>query len=125
MDLTWCVDGMVSGNKCVLVKMDCESSEEWSTLLKRKDGVPQAGLKFLDEIAREGKDPPSFFRMDRAHENQKVAVPIKKKHPKVKMECTANDTLQQNGKVERAMETLWNGVRAMLDDAGLRSTKRK
>ena len=86
-----------------------ESDEAHSMLLKRKDDVPQAGLKFMDELVGEGKGPPPFLRMDRASENKKMMTLIKKKCPKVKMECTVNNTPQQNGKVERATVTLWNG----------------
>ena len=55
--------------------------------MKRKEDVLQAGLKFMDRIVGEGKDPPSFLRMDRAAKNEKMVVLIKKKHSKVKTEC--------------------------------------
>ena len=85
MDMTWCVNGTASGGKCVSVKTDCESSKMWSTLLKRKDDVPQADLNFMGEIVGEGKVPPSFLRMDRANENKEMAVSIEKKCLKIKM----------------------------------------
>ena len=65
------------------------------------------------------------MRMDRASENRKTAEPIKRKCPEVQMECTSNNTPQQNGKVERFTATMWNGVRAMLDGAGLKGDKRR
>ena len=70
-----------------------------SWLMKRKDDVPQRGLKLMDELVAMGKGPPAFLRMDRASENRKMAELIKGKCPKVKTECTSNNTLQQNGKV--------------------------
>ena len=94
-------------------------------MLKRKDEVPEEGVKFIDELVGKGKGPPSFMRMDRASENRKMAELIQRKCPKVQMECTSNNTPQQNGKVERFMATMWNGVRAMLDGAGLKGDKRR
>ena len=65
------------------------------------------------------------MRMDRASENGKMAELIKRKCPKVQMEFTSNNLPQQNGKVERFVATMWNGVRAMLDGAGLKGEKRR
>ena len=65
------------------------------------------------------------MRMDRASENRKMAELVEGKCPKVKMEHTSNDTPQQNGKVERFIATMWNGVRSKLDGARLRGEKRR
>ena len=86
MDLTWCADGTASGNECVSVMNDCETDKAWSKLLKRKGDVPQAGLKFMDELVGIGKGSPAFFRMDRASENKKMAELIKRKCPEIKTE---------------------------------------
>ena len=94
-------------------------------VMKRKDNVPQRGLKFMDELVGMGKGPPAFLRMDRASENRKMAELTGGKCPKIKLEHTSNDTLQQNGKVERFTATMWNGVRSMLDGTGLRRDKRR
>ena len=79
----------------------------------------------MDELVGMGKGPPAFLRMERASENRKMAELIERKCPKIEMECTSNNMLQQNGKVERFMATMWNGVRSMLDGAGLRREKRR
>ena len=76
------------------MNVDCETDKAWLKLLKRKEDVPQAGLKFMDELVGEGKGPPSIFRMDRSTENKKMMVLIERKFPKVKMECTSNDMPQ-------------------------------
>ena len=39
----------------------------------------QADLKFMDELVGEGKGPPSFLKMDRAGENEKMVASIEKK----------------------------------------------
>ena len=107
----------------MLVMMDCETDKAWSRLLKRKEDVPQAGVKFMDELVGLGKDPPSFLRMDRANEDEKM-VELKESALRLRWSTLLMArTLQQNGKVERLMETTWNRVRAMLDGAGLREQK--
>ena len=62
--------GRHQNSKHVSVETDCEFGEMWSMLLKRKDDVPQAGLKFMDELVGEGKGPPSFLGIDRASVNK-------------------------------------------------------
>ena len=60
MDLTWCADGTAAGNECMMAMIDCETDKAWSWLLKRKDDVPQTGLKFTDELVGMGKGLPAF-----------------------------------------------------------------
>ena len=49
--------------------------------MKRKDDVPEAGLKFMDELVGMGKGPPGFMRMDRASENKRMTELIERKCP--------------------------------------------
>ena len=87
--------------------------------------MPEEGVNFINELLGRGKGPPAFMRMDRASENRKMAEPIKRKCPEAQMEFTSNNLPQQNGKVERFIATMWNGVRSMLDGAGLKGDKRR
>ena len=48
-----------------------------------------------------------------------MARMIKKKYPDIKIELTAKGMPQQNGKLERAIATVWSRVRAMMTGAGM------
>ena len=84
----------------MIALMDHETDKAWVKSLKKKDEVPEKGLKFIDELVGKGKGPPAFLRMDRASENGRMVESIKLKHPKVQIEFTSNNSPQQNGKVE-------------------------
>ena len=43
-----------------MAMIDYETDKAWSWLLKKKDDVPQTGLKFMDELVGIGKGPPTF-----------------------------------------------------------------
>ena len=49
-DLIWCADRTAMGNELVLVMIDYETDKGWLRSLKRKEDVPEAGLKFMDEL---------------------------------------------------------------------------
>lgn len=67
------------------------------------------------------KDPKnvSFLRMDNAAENVSLKSNLEKEGLPVEVEFTSPNTPEQNGQVERSFATLWERVRAMLNDLGL------
>ena len=69
--------------------------------------------QFKDKVLR-------YLRLDRSGDNLKLARELKKLYPTLICEFTAKDTPQQNGKLERAIATIWNRVRAMMDGAGIK-----
>ena len=82
-------------------------------------------LSRAKEVKAKKGEAPRFVRLDRSGENKKLRDAFKRRFPGVKIEFTARGTPQQNGSVERAIATIWNRVRAMLDGASLQGGKRE
>ena len=66
---------------------------------------------------------PKYIRMDQSGENKKMKKMIKQMYPRIHFEMTARDTPQLNGKIERAIATFWNRVRATLNSGGFHHQK--
>ena len=124
MDMTSSKTKSLGGKSIAHVKIDYDTNMLFVSLLKRKSDGVEDGLETIDEIrAKKGK-APDFIRLDRSGENKKLRDAIKRRFPEINIEFTARGTPQQNGRVERAIATIWNRVRAMLDGAGLHGEKR-
>ena len=119
MDITSCGEKSAAGNKYARVKIDYHTDKMFVSFLKTKDAAAEDGMKFIDDLVSSGRRPPKYIRKDRAGENRVMARMIKQKYPDTKIELTAKGMLQQNGKLERGIATVWSRVRAMMNGAGM------
>ena len=125
MDMTSSKTKSLGGKNIAHVIIDYDTNMLFVSLLKKKSEGVEDGLELLEEIkAKKGKGP-DYVRLDQSGENKKLRDTIKRRFPETKIEFTARGTPQQNGRVERAIATIWNRVRAMLDGAGIHGEKRE
>jgi hypothetical protein len=107
-----------AGNKFWLLIMDECTKYCWSIFLKQKSDLPDAMIKWMNNIKRILNLDVKFFRCDNSGENRKFQERIKNETKfNVTFEFTAPNTPQQNGRVERKFATLYGKVRSILNRA--------
>ena len=98
--------------------VDEATGMKFSGFIKKKSDFGPYLVETIRKITNK-YHPVKYIRCDRAGENEMVEKYIISQDLKnIQMEFTSSGTPQQNGIVERAFATLYNKVRAMLNEAG-------
>ena len=99
--------------------MDMGSGKLFLNLLKRKSDVIKDMILFVKNVKQHWNRDIKYIRCNNSGENNKLKRVFDKKFPNIIFEFTARDTPQQNGRVERAIATVWSKVRSNMNAAGI------
>ena len=113
------------GSKFWLMIMDDATDYIWSYFLKNKSEVPTYIIELIKELKEKHNIKVEILHCDNAGENLMTERKCKEEGLGIKMEYTAPNTPQQNGRIERKFPTLYGRVRAMLNAAQVSKTLRK
>ena len=87
--------------------------------MKKKSEVPRIMVRLVKHLKESMNCETKFLRCDNAGENVMTEIACLNAGLGIDFECTAVNTPQQNGRVERKFATLFGRVRAMLNGARL------
>ena len=102
------------------VKIDYSTDYLFASFLKTKDEAIDDLKSFIKIIKKHKPMNKRYIRCDGSGENKKWISEYQKKNVDIIFEMTSKDTPQQNGKIERAIATIWSKVRAMMAEAGIK-----
>ena len=114
----------LGGQKNWLLVVDEATKFKWSYYLRKKSDQVEVLTGLSKKLKNKGKTV-KMIRCNNAGESKALEKECEKQGLGVEFEYTAPGTPQHNGKLERAFQTLYGRVRAMLNDTGLGDKQRK
>jgi hypothetical protein len=116
IDISWIKTESIAKNRYWLLIMDEYTNFLWSYFIKTKDEQLPIIIKHIRMLQNEPKVKVKYTRCEENHDIQNY---LREKSPKIrcKLEITAPDSPQLNGKIERKFATLYGRVRAILNGA--------
>ena len=95
----------------------------WSLFIRKKSELPSSVIEILNSIINSNRKI-MFIRSDNAGENISLEKECEKYHLGIKFEYTSRSTPQHNGVVERKYQTLYNRLRATMNEDGFEDKMR-
>ena len=102
---------------------DQASTMNWSYFGRRKNELIKIVYDFIIKLKKTNKNLGKFLRMDNSGESIRLKNKLQKDGVDTTIEFTLK-TPEQKRQVERSFATLWERVRAMLNNSGVDSELR-
>ena len=109
----------IGGQKHWLLVLDDASDCGFSFFMSHKDMLALKLVPFVKKLKAEFNIDVRIIRCDNAGENKSFEEASKREGLNIKFEYTAVNTPQQNGRVERKLQTLYGRLRATLLGCGI------
>ena len=109
----------LGGRAYWLLIVDEATDMKWTFCLKKKSDQVEALIGFISDLKNIHKKKPKYIRCDNAGENESFQQEAQKRGLGLIFEYTSPGTPQHNGVVERAFQTLYGRIRAMLRASGM------
>ena len=116
-DTSWINTPSIRGSRYWILTVDECTDMKWSHFVKNKSDLKDVVIHLIEEL-KDKNISVKFVRCDNAGENRSLENECIEKCMKLTFKYTPRDTPQHNGVVERAYQTLYNRVRAMLNGGG-------
>jgi hypothetical protein len=109
IDISWIKTESVAKNRYWLLIIDEYTNFLWSYFMKTKDEQVPKIIKHIRMLQNEPKVKVKSICCDNSGENHDIQNYLRERSPKMrcKIEFTAPDSPQQNGKIERKFATLY------------------
>ena len=119
IDISSIASKSFGGGKYWLLVMDEWTRFKWTFILKQKNELSDTMCEFIRTMKQKHSITIKSVRCDNAGENRAWQDKCKQLFPDLRFEFTAPNKPQQNGKVQRALATLYGHVRSMFNAAGI------
>ncbi len=106
----------VMAKECPLLAVDEATSMKWSFFLSTKSAQVPLLIGFIKTLKDQGKQI-KFISRENAGKHESLKKQVKHEGLNIKFECTARNTPQQNGKVERDFATFYGRIRSIMNGA--------